>query len=133
MDNFNDPKTSIEHSNNIQVCKMFIKEEYNSGKSYKVLIVFDDIIAYTITNRKLNSIVSEVFIRGRELNILLVFISQSYFKVLKDIRLNPAHHVIVKISGKRELQQIVINYSSDIDLKVFWKFTKNVLQNRTLL
>ena len=119
MDNFNDPKTSIEHSNNIQVCKMFIKEEYNSGKSYKVLIVFDDIIAYTITNRKLNSIVSEVFIRGRELNILLVFISQSYFKVLKDIRLNPAHHVIVKISGKRELQQIVINYSSDIDLKIF--------------
>ena len=127
MDNFNDPKTSIEHSNNIQVCKMFIKEEYNSGKSYKVLIVFDDIIAYMITNRKLNSIVTELFIRGRELNILLVFITQSYFKVPKDIRLNPGHHVIVKISGKRELQQIAINYSSDIDLKIVRKFTKIVL------
>ena len=127
MDNFNDPKTSIEHSNNMQVCKMFIKEEYNSGKSYKVLIVFDDIIAYMITNRKLNSIVTELFIRGRELNILLVFITQSYFKVPKDIRLNPGHHVIVKISGKRELQQIAINYSSDIDLKIVRKFTKIVL------
>ena len=133
LDNCNDPITAIEHSNDMQVCKMFIKEEYNSGKSYKVLIVFDDIISYMFTNRKLNSIVTELFIRGRGLKILLVFITQSYFRVPKDIGLIPALYVIMKISGKRELQQIAINYSSDIDLKIFWKFTKNVLQNRTLL
>ena len=64
-------------------------------------------------NKKLNSIVTKLFIRGRKLNIFLVFITQSYFKVLKDVRLNTTH------SNKRELQQIAINHSSDINTKDF--------------
>ena len=72
-----------------------------------------------INNKKLNSVVSELFIRGRKLNISLVFITQSYFKVPKDVRLNTTHFFIVKIPNKRELQQIAINLSSDINTKDF--------------
>ena len=63
-------------------------EEYNLGKKRKVLIVFDDVIADMINNKKLNLVVTELLIRGRKLNISIVFITQSYFKVPKDVRLN---------------------------------------------
>ena len=63
-------------------------EEYNLGKKRKVLIVFDDVIADLINNKKLNLVVTELLIRGRKLNISIVFITQSYFKVPKDVRLN---------------------------------------------
>ena len=76
-------------------------------------------IANMINNKKLNSIVTELFIRGRKLNISLVFITQSYFKVPKDVRLNTSHFFIAKIPNKRELQQIAINHSSDINTKDF--------------
>ena len=78
-------------------------------------------IADMISNKKLNSIVTELFIRCRKLNISLVFISQSYFKVPKDVRNNSTHFFIMKgkVSNKRELQQIAINYSSDINTKHF--------------
>ena len=72
-----------------------------------------------IHNKKLNSIVTELFIRSRKLNISLVFITQSYFKVAKDVRLNTSHFFIAKILNKRELQQIAINHSSDISTKDF--------------
>ena len=72
-----------------------------------------------INNKKLDSIVTESFIRGRKLNISLVFITQSYFKVPKDVRLNTTHSFIAKNSNKRELQQIATNYSSDISPKNF--------------
>ena len=72
-----------------------------------------------IKKKLLNSIFTELFIRGRKLNISLVFITQSYFKVPKDVRLNTGHFFIVKITNKRELQQIAINHSSDIDTKDF--------------
>ena len=71
-------------------------------------------IADMIKNKKLNSIVTELFIRGRKLNISLVFITQSYFKVPKDVRLNTTHFFIIKISNERELQQVTRNHSSDI-------------------
>ena len=74
---------------------------YNPDKENKVLIVFDDMIADTIQKKKLNSIATELFIRGRELNISLVFITQSYFKVPKDARLNTTHFCITKTSNKR--------------------------------
>ena len=73
------------------------------------------------SNEKLSPIVTELFIRGRKLNISLVFISQSYFKVPKTIRLNATHYFIMKIPNKRELQQIASNHSSDIDFKDFMK------------
>ena len=63
--------------------------------------------------------VTELFIRGRKLNICLVFITQSYFKVPKDVRLNSTHFFIMKIQNKRELQQIALNHSSKIDFKDF--------------
>ena len=71
--------------------------------------------------KKLDSIATELFIRGRELNISLVFIAQSHFKVPKDFRLNTTHFFIMKIPNKRELQQIALNNSSDIDFKDFIK------------
>ena len=89
-------------------------EKYNIGKNRKTLIVFDDMIADMINKNKLNSLVTELFIRGTKLNISLVFITQSYFKVPKDARLNPTHFFIMKIPNKRELQQITLNHSSDI-------------------
>ena len=72
-----------------------------------------------INNKKLNSVVTELFIRVRKLNISLVFITQSYFKVPKDVRLNSTHFFIMKIPNKRELQQIALNHSSDISTKGF--------------
>ena len=75
-------------------------------------------IADMIHNKKLNSIVTELFIRVRKF-ISLVFITQSYFKVPKDVRLNTSHFFIAKIPNKRELQQIAINNSSDINTKDF--------------
>ena len=94
-------------------------DEYNAGKECKILIVFDDMIADMISNKKLNSIVTELFIRSRKLNIFLVFITQSCFKVRKDVRLNSTHFFMMKIPNQRELQQIVLNHSSDISTKYF--------------
>ena len=99
-------------------------EDYNLGKKRKILIVFDDMIADMINNKNLNSIVTELFIRGRKLNISIVFITQSYFKVPKNVRLNSTHFFILKILNKRELQQIALNHSSDIDFKDFMKIYK---------
>ena len=99
-------------------------EEYNLGKRRKILTVFDDMIPDMINNEKLNPIVTELFIRGRELNISVIFITQSYFNVPKYGRLNSTHLCIMKIPNKRKLQQIALNHSSDIDLKDFIKVYK---------
>ena len=72
-----------------------------------------------INNKKLNPKGTELFIRGRKLNVSIVIITQLYFKVPKDVRLNSTHFVIMKISNKRELQQIAVNHSSDTDPKDF--------------
>ena len=92
-------------------------EEYNPNKKQKILIVFDDVIADMLNNKKRNSIVTELFYRGRKLNISLVFITQSYFAVPKDIRLNSTHYFIIKIPNKKEFQQTAFNHSSDMDFK----------------
>ena len=76
-------------------------------------------VADMINNKKLNPVVTELFIRGRKFNISIVFITQSYFKVPKDVRLNSMHFFIMKIPNKRELQEIDTNHSSDIDFKTF--------------
>ena len=77
----------MEYSNDMQEVYKNI-EDYNPGKKCKVLIVFSDMIADIINNKKLNPIVTELFIRGRKLNISIVFITESYFKLPKDVRLN---------------------------------------------
>ena len=93
--------------------------EYNLDKDNKNLIVFGDMIADMINNKKLNSIVAELFIRCRKLNIFLAFMTQSYFKVPKDVRPNTTHFFIAKIPSKRELQHIAQNISSDISTEDF--------------
>ena len=85
----------------------------------KILIVFDDMIADMIHNEKLDSIVTELVISGRKLNIPFVFTTQSYFKVPKDVRLNTTGFIIAKIPNRRELQEIATNHSSGISTKDF--------------
>ena len=70
-------------------------------KTRKVLITFDDMIADVINNKKINPILTELFIRGRKPNVSIVFFTQSYFKVSKDVRLNSTHIFIMKIPNKR--------------------------------
>ena len=105
LKHFNDPEAFIEYSNDIHDVYKNI-DHYNLDKENKILIVFDDMIADMINNKKLNSIITELFIRSRKLNISLVFITQSYFKVPKDVRLNTTHFFIMKTSNNRELQQM---------------------------
>ena len=93
INHFNDPKAFMEYSNDMQDVYKNI-EDYNPIKKRKVLIIFDNMIADTINNNKLNPIVTELFIRGRKLNISIVSITQSYFKVPKDIRLNSTHFFV---------------------------------------
>ena len=124
IDEYNDPKAFIEYSNVMQdACndpKAFneyssdMQDEYNieysndmkdvykdADEKLKILIVFDDMIADIINNKKLNSIVTELFIRGRKLNISLVFITQSYFKVPKDVRLHTTQFFYHKNSKQK--------------------------------
>ena len=87
----------------------------------KSLIVFDDMIADIMTNKIFQAIIKELFIRWRKLNILLVFITKSYFSVPKDVRLKSTHYLIVKIKNKRELKNTARIHSADIDYKDFVK------------
>ena len=112
---FNDPKVFIEYSNYMDdIYKN--TEEYNPNKKQKILIVFDDMIADMLSDKKLNPIVTELFIRGRKLNTALVFITQSYFAFPNNIRLyNSIQNFVMRIPNKRELQQTAFNHSSLIE------------------
>ena len=105
IDHLNDPKTFIEYPNDMRDVYKNI-DDYNPDKENKILIVFDDMIADMIHNKKLNSIVTKLFIRGRKLNISLVFTTQSYFKVPKDVRLNTSHFFIAKILNKENFNKL---------------------------
>ena len=96
-------------------------DDYNLSRKRKILIVSDDMIVVIMSNKKFQTTIKELFIRCRKLNISLVFITQSYFSVPKDVRLNSTHYLIMKINNKRELQNIAINHSADIDYKDFMK------------
>ena len=105
-------------------------DHYSPSRKRKILIVFDDIIADIMTNKKFQAIIKELFIRCRKLNISLLFITQFYFSVPKVVRLNSMHYLIMKINNKRESQNIAINHSADIDYKnfmnIYRKFTKEL-------
>ena len=115
---FNDSKGFIEYSSNMDDIYKNIKD-YNPNKICKILIEFDDMITDILSNINLNPIVNELFIRGRKLNTSLVFITQSYFAVPKDIRLYSTQYFITKIPNKPELKEIVSDNSSDNDFKDF--------------
>ena len=122
LNHYDDLKAFMEYSNDMQDVYKNI-EEYNPDQENKSLIVFDYMIANMINNKKLNPIVTELFLRGRKLNIS-IFITQSYFKVPEEVRLSTAHFIIMKIQNKRELQQIALNHLLDIDFKDVIKIYK---------
>ena len=99
LKHFIDPRAFIEDSNDMQDVYKNI-DEYNANKEHKILIGCDDMIADMINNRKLNSVVTESFVRGRKLNIFFAFIRKSYFKFPKDIRQNSTHFFIMKTLNK---------------------------------
>ena len=113
-----DPNTPIECSNTMDDVYGDI-DNYNPNRKRKILIAFDDMIAGIKPNKKFHAIINELFIRHRKINTSLVFIAQSYFSVSKDARLNSSHYLTMKINNKRELQNIAISHSADIDYKGF--------------
>ena len=114
----------IEYSNTVDNVYNNI-DDYKLKTKRKNLIVFDDIIADIMTNKKFQAIIKELFIRCRKLNISLVFITQSYFKVRKEVRLNSTHYLIRKIHSTRELQNIAIDHSAEIEYEDFLKIYRN--------
>ena len=105
IDHFNNLKVFIKYSNDMHDVYKDINE-YNIDKVPKILIVFDDMIADMINNKKLNSTVTELFIRGRKLNISLVFITQSYSKIPKDVRLNTTSFLSQKFQTKENFNKL---------------------------
>ena len=95
--------------------------DYNSSRKRKILLIFDDMITDIMTNKRSQIILKELFIRCRKLNISLIFITQSYFSVPRDVRLNSTHYLIMKINNEKELQNIADNHSTDIDYQDFIK------------
>ena len=122
--NLNNPIAFIKYSNTVDDVHQNIGD-YIVKRKIKVLIVFDDMIADIMTNKIFQAIIKELFIRCRKLNVALVFITQSYFSVPKEVRLNSTHYLIMKIHKKTELQQISNNHSADVDCKEFLEIYKN--------
>ena len=92
---------------------------YNKNRDKKVLIVFDHMIAGIEYIKNFKKMIEELFYRGRKLNISIVFITQSYFRALKDARLNITHYLLMKIGNKKELKSIAEEKSGNVDYKDF--------------
>ena len=122
--NLKDKNAFIEYSNNMDDIYDDIND-YNKKRKRKVLIVFDDMISHVMSNKKAQQVLKELFIRCRKLNISLYFLTQSYFSAPKDVRLNCTYYVIFKLNNRKELQNIPINHSADIDYKDFVKLYRD--------
>ena len=122
--NVDRPSAFIEYSNTTDDVYNNIGD-YNPKRKRKFIIMFDDMIAGIMNNKRFLAIIKELFIRCRKLNIFLIFITQFYFSVPKEVRLCSTHYLTMKIHNKRELQQIAINHSADIDYKDFLKIYRN--------
>ena len=107
-------------------------EEYNPSKKWKVLIVFDYMIAEVLGNKKLNPIVTELFIRGRKSNISLIFITHSCFAVPKDMRLNSIHYFVIKFQTKENFNKLHLIIHPILTFKTSWIFIKRLLQTHIL-
>ena len=118
--NLNDPHAFIEYSSDVNDVLDDINN-YNKNRDKKVLIIFDDMIADIMRSETFKSIVKELFIRCRKLNISIVFITQSYFRTPKDPRLNSTHYILMKIGNKKELTSIAKENSGHLDFKDFLK------------
>ena len=122
--NLNDPSAFIEYSNNIDDIFDDIND-YDPKRKKNVWIIFDDMISLVIKDKKAQHVLQDLFTRSRKLNISLVFISPSYFSVPKLVRFNCTHYLIIKIYNRKELQQIAIDNSADIDYKDFLKIYRH--------
>ena len=96
-------------------------DDYNKNRDKKVLIIFDDMIADIMRSEKFKAIGKEIFIRCRKLNVSIVFITQSYLRTPKDVRLNSNHYMLMKIGSKKELKYVVEEKLGYIDYKDFLK------------
>ena len=128
INHVNNPNAFIEYSNMMDDVYENIND-YNPIRKRKKIIVFHDMIADIMTNKKFQERIKELFITCRKLNYSLVFITQSYFSVPKDVRLNSTHYLIMKINNRKELQNILIDHSTDIDHKDFMKIIENAQKN----
>ena len=114
----NDPNVFTECSNTMYDVYENT-DDYNPNR--KILTVFDGMIADIMASKKIEARIKQLFITCRKLNMSLVFITQSYVSVPKDVILNSIHYFIMKINNRKELQNIAINNSADIDCKYFVK------------
>ena len=94
---------------------------YHKHRDKKVLIVFDNMIADIEYNKNFKQIIKELFYRARKINVSFVFITQSYFRALKDARSNSTHYILMKIGNKKELKRIAEEKSGHLDYKNFLK------------
>ena len=118
--NLKDPQAFIEYSDDMNDVPDDIKN-YNKNRAKKVLIVFDDMIADTEYNKNFKRIIKELFYRVHKINVSIVFITQSYFKALKDARLNSTHYILMKIGKKKRMKRIAEEKSGHLDYKDFLK------------
>ena len=118
--NLNDPHAFIEYSDDMDDVLDDINN-YDKNRDKKVLIVFDDVTADIEYNKKFKRIIKELFYRARKINVSVVFITQSYFRALKDARLNSTHYILMKIGNKKELKRIAEEKSGHLDYKDFLK------------
>ena len=116
----NDPNAFIECFNTIDDIHKNTND-YNLSRKRKKLIVFHDMIADVKRNQKVQAIIEGLFIRCRKLNIWLTFITQSYFAVSKDVKLNSTHFLIMKINNRTELKNVGVDHFTDIDYKDLMK------------
>ena len=118
--NLNDPHAFVEYSDDMDDVLDDINN-YNKNRDKKVLIVFDDMIGDIEYNKNFKRIIKELFYRARKINVSIVFVTQSYFRALKDARLNSTHYILTKIDNKKELKRIAEEKSGHLNYKDFLK------------
>ena len=118
--NLSDPKAFIEYSDDMNDVLDDINN-YNKNRDKKALTVFDNMIADIEYNKNFKRIIKELFYRAHKINVSIVFIMQSYFRALKDARLNSTHYILMKINNKKELKRIAEEKSGHLDYKDFLK------------
>ena len=120
----NDPNAFIEYSNSINDI-----EDYNKKRKRKIHFIFDDMISHVMSDKKAQQTLKDLFIRCRKLNISLCFLTQSYFSVPKEVKLNCPHYTLFKLNNRRELKYIAIIIQLILIIKTLLKFIESVLKN----
>ena len=117
----NDPNAFIEYSNSMDDILSDI-EDYNKKRKRKILIIFDDMISHVMSDRRAQQILKDLFIRCRKLNISLCFLTQSYFSVPKDVRLNCTHYILFKLNNKENYRILLLIIQLILIIKILSRF-----------